>query len=51
MATLRCTLMAASASLLLAGLAGAHPHIFITTWVEVQFGATGLAEALRIVWA
>lgn len=51
MMSLHRTLMFASAWLMSVSGAAAHPHIFITTGVEVQFNSDGFADALRIVWA
>ena len=41
---------AACALMLLPVPVAAHPHIFIDTRLEVIFGASGTAEAVRVTW-
>jgi ABC-type uncharacterized transport system substrate-binding protein len=43
-------LTAALALMLCPAGAGAHPHIFIDTQIEVIFDASGRAEAVRVTW-
>ena len=47
---MRRALLLAAPFLLAPALAEAHPHIFVSTGIEVLFDPEGRATALRISW-